>query len=940
MTGLPSFHNRSIRSRSSTLRCAEPLEPRVLLASDFWTGMLDFNVSVAPLADGSAICESYEPPPTATSPAIAPLGQAEFSFSMELDPFEPELATDRLPVGAIGSSGQVSWDVLGFADRTYVLTYGVAQADGVKIYFQRFNELGESLTGPQLVHQLLASGPADQQPGERTTVLIAPLPNNEYVIVWNSSNQINLRRYNAADQPLAAVFLVPSPTGATSEFDVAATSAAGFRLAWVDGTETSILGQEFDAAGNPVDTTYTWITAQPSNQLGLPQFVDQPGDGVALQWLEYPDTVTRPTPSDDPDDAGGRGHGAEVYEFLLQTFDSFGVSTSPTVTVHTSDRDLSPASVILPSGYRVTVRNVAYSLEFAVIIETFDELGTLVNSEDATLSRFPNTLAPQIALLDDGSLVIAYGEPQAEGPLIRTRRYDSHVQPLGPSNQINVEDDVTYPPAVRLASLADQGHVIAWPHFELDLVEPILSTRLFRGVGTNITLEIPTDFFAGVDINDVSLEITGLPADVTLNYGTESDGIWAIPFAFAGMLRIVSDAPLPVVSLTVDLVDTSASTLLATEHFAYGTVADDILPNTPDNQLVFGDAGTDRFPLPGNVDEYSVSRTGDSVRVTHNATGEWDHLIDVEQLWFADILLDVDELLDTSSQRNDYYDVGEDGMLVVSAPTGVLANDNILSEVHAFLSAEPISGELTLLSDGSLVYIPAADFHGTVSFKYDTYSMVLVSPLPPEDESQTFVGSITAGTPSLDFSALPTPLSIGADYTVTFELTELIDEGGTFQFALADGTTLIADELASGDLATVAGNTLTFHFQHQASFSGLQFVATPNGSGNGGTIRVRDFRIVDDATGAILFNSSVADNKPRTVTIDILPVPEPPHVEVLVTAQTFADPIALEVQVTTNDPDNESLETHLSGFLPGGTLSDGTHSVVTSGPDHVIDVSG
>src|SRR5204863_110236 len=68
---------------------------------------------------------------------------------------------------------------------------------------------------------------------------------------------------------------------------------------------------------------------------------------------------------------------------------------------------------------------------------------------------------------------------------------------------------------------------------------------------------------------------------------------------------------------------------------------------------------------------------------------------------------------------NDSYTTAEDTQLAVSAP-GVLANDSDVDgdSLSAVLVSQPTHGTLTLNSDGSFSYTPAANYHGTDSFTY------------------------------------------------------------------------------------------------------------------------------------------------------------------------------------------------------------------------------
>lgn len=68
----------------------------------------------------------------------------------------------------------------------------------------------------------------------------------------------------------------------------------------------------------------------------------------------------------------------------------------------------------------------------------------------------------------------------------------------------------------------------------------------------------------------------------------------------------------------------------------------------------------------------------------------------------------------------DSYAMAEDGVLAVSAAQGVLANDSDPegSAMAALLAGGPMHGQLSLNTNGSFVYRPNADWHGTDSFTY------------------------------------------------------------------------------------------------------------------------------------------------------------------------------------------------------------------------------
>jgi len=72
---------------------------------------------------------------------------------------------------------------------------------------------------------------------------------------------------------------------------------------------------------------------------------------------------------------------------------------------------------------------------------------------------------------------------------------------------------------------------------------------------------------------------------------------------------------------------------------------------------------------------------------------------------------------------DDAYNVLEDGVLQINAAAGVLANDNDPDgdPMTADAVIGPLDGTLSLATDGSFIYTPDADFHGTDSFTYRTH---------------------------------------------------------------------------------------------------------------------------------------------------------------------------------------------------------------------------
>src|SRR5206468_4173984 len=83
------------------------------------------------------------------------------------------------------------------------------------------------------------------------------------------------------------------------------------------------------------------------------------------------------------------------------------------------------------------------------------------------------------------------------------------------------------------------------------------------------------------------------------------------------------------------------------------------------------------------------------------------------------VSLTVTPVNDAPVAVNDVYSTNEDTTLTVAAP-GVLGNDTDVEgdALTAVLVSGPSHGTLTLNSDGSFSYTPAANFNGADSFSY------------------------------------------------------------------------------------------------------------------------------------------------------------------------------------------------------------------------------
>ena len=86
----------------------------------------------------------------------------------------------------------------------------------------------------------------------------------------------------------------------------------------------------------------------------------------------------------------------------------------------------------------------------------------------------------------------------------------------------------------------------------------------------------------------------------------------------------------------------------------------------------------------------------------------------------ATVTITVKGVNDKPVAVDDVYSTDEDTTLTVVAADGVLKNDSDIDSgtLTAILVVGPTHGALTLNADGSLSYVPDANFNGTDTFTY------------------------------------------------------------------------------------------------------------------------------------------------------------------------------------------------------------------------------
>jgi VCBS repeat-containing protein len=194
---------------------------------------------------------------------------------------------------------------------------------------------------------------------------------------------------------------------------------------------------------------------------------------------------------------------------------------------------------------------------------------------------------------------------------------------------------------------------------------------------------------------------------------------------------------------------------------------------------------------------------------------------------FCVVTLDVLPVNDAPVAADDGYGVDEDVVLTVDAGSGVLANDDDVDSgvltATVVAAPDPAEGVLALALDGSFTFTPAAEFSGTVVFRYSVSDSLLaaeadvtitIAPVndPPVGTDDAYSTDLEAGLVvdalsgvlandtdveldglSVVLPAVDLPdngsLTLFADGSFVYQPDAGFIGGDSFQYTVTDGTT-------------------------------------------------------------------------------------------------------------------------------------------------------
>ncbi len=345
---------------------------------------------------------------------------------------------------------------------------------------------------------------------------------------------------------------------------------------------------------------------------------------------------------------------------------------------------------------------------------------------------------------------------------------------------------------------------------------PVTMSDMYS-VGEDGTLSL--DAGMGVLANDLdpqgltlSAEVVTGPTNGTLTLGSDGSLVYTPAANWNGVdsfTYIASNGSTPGVETSVTITVQSLNDMPVAQGDAYEVTSGEellvdaaggIMANDSD---VDGDALTAHVIAPPQHGTLELAADG-SLRYIPAAgyVGE-DHFTyqlrdSMSQSNVATVVINVGEVVEATPPVavGDEYTMNANAVLAIDAP-GVLANDSTEGELElvAELLEGPSSGDLTLAADGSLVYTPATDFVGTVTFTYQVRS----------GDSVSAPATVTINVLGLSNNFVP--VATGDAYTTTVD-TPLVQAAPG---VLANDTDAEGDPITALLVAPPSSGELTFN---------------------------------------------------------------------------------------------------------------------------------
>lgn len=388
---------------------------------------------------GAPLGAAFALPEARYGAEVAPLpggGYALVSGGLTVQHFDSTGARlgDPVPVGEGSAASKPT--IAALRDGSHVVVWNVQVAGGFELLAQRMDGTGVHLGGPVPVN----SGPLT----EAAQPTLRALDDGGYVVAWTAQHEsdkdIHAQRFDVAGARVGNETVVNTVReGIQQQPAIAALEAGGFVVAWMSpgpgGDGWDIHGQRFDASG-----------------VALPSGHTLQGDGNANS-IAFSGAQSIVLAGGDGDDVLQGGSGDDVLDGCAG-WDTV-VSADPDTAITwqlLADRGLhmsgpQSGNDTLVSVEQVQARGARIGVQFASDSEV-----RLVDSGSVEVPL----LFPRVAVLSDGSSVLAWERAGGSDVGLYSQRFDPSGAATGAPSRIEASGKIS------VAALADGGYVLAW----------------------------------------------------------------------------------------------------------------------------------------------------------------------------------------------------------------------------------------------------------------------------------------------------------------------------------------------------------------------------------------------------------------------------------------------------------------------------------------------
>ncbi len=557
---------------------------------------------------------------------------------------------------------------------------------------------------------------------ERLQPSVAQLENGGHVVFWVTDTKASVtddgngfgiigQRYDNTGAKVGGEFVANTYTaGSQHTISAEGFSDGSFAVVWTssgsqnqDGSGEGIFMQKYDSAGVPIGGE-TQINESTYGNQNYPDIKELKDNNILIVW-----SSKHLNPNED------------IYYKVISPTGTTVIAETPVNSYTTDDQHKAEASALENGGFVIAWEDQSGNGGSSTDIKykIYDEQGVSTSGEMvANTYTSSHQDSVDVSSLKDGGFVITWtsASQDGSGDGIYAQKFSSNGLKVGQEIQVN-----TYTSSNQYQSevigLTDGGYFIVWSSKGQDGSYEGVYGQRFDLSGSKVGSEIA--------INSNTSNIQRLPSITELENGSLVVNWYDLQGSPDSIKQkvLISDGNGGVLLKGFDDDRNILSGGAFGDHL-YGGSDDDVLTGNDGNDAIDGGAGTDTAVFSGNLADYNISLSGNTITVQDTVgTNGTDTLTNIEQLQFADGTFDVaatfpDQLENITSAQGGLYD----GQLDV--PVGYTA---------AVVTA-PVSGVLVLNADGSYTYTAPNGFVGTETFTY-----TITSPLGIEKSYTTSV---------------------------------------------------------------------------------------------------------------------------------------------------------------------------------------------------------